>query len=142
MHVAGMWLFVAILFSLAPVSTRAARVEVFDYRGFCACIILNSLNKTANAFSAQQLLGAISGTISTSELETCNSWTTDPDYEIDIFADRFGKPTSNISASAGAFAPDIYAFCGPPEFVGVRIHEDVKIARVIFMRRSFIANLK
>jgi hypothetical protein len=135
MQVAGMRLLVTILFSLAPVSS-AARIQVDDYRGFCGCIILTSLNKTANAFYAQQLLEGISDTISTSELETCNGWTADPDYEISIFADRFGKPTSNISASAGAFAPDINEFCGPPEFGEVRIHGEIIISQAISVRET------
>jgi hypothetical protein len=110
----------SIIVSLATAS--GARVEVDDYQGFCGCIILKSLNKTTNAFSAQQLLQSISDTLSTSDQGRCNNWTADPDYEIRSFADEFGKPTSNLSESAGVFAPDIYAFCGPPEFGEVRIH--------------------
>jgi len=121
MHVGWTVAHCTIIFSLATVS-GAAGVKVDDYQAFCGCIILNSLNKTTNAFPAQQLLQNISDTISTSDQNRCNTWTAYPDYEITIFADRFGKPTGNISESAGAFAPDIYAFCGPTEFGEVRIH--------------------
>jgi hypothetical protein len=98
-----------------PIPSHQARVKVDDYQSFCGCIILTSLNKTANAFAAQQLLQNISDSISTTDQEKCNSWTAYPDYGIKIFADRFGRPTSNISESVGVFAPDIYSFCGAPE---------------------------
>jgi hypothetical protein len=124
MHVGRDVALCSIIVSLATASGAAhpARVEVDDYRGFCACIILTSLNKTTNAFPAKQLLQNISDTLSTSDQDICNNWAADPGYEITVFSDRFGKPTTNISESAGVFAPDIYAFCGPPKFGQVRIH--------------------
>jgi hypothetical protein len=108
-------------FSAVP--THAGKVEVDGYRAFCACIILNSLNATTNAVPAQALWENISDTIDSSDQSRCSNWTEYPDYRISIFSDRFGKPTSNILESAGVFAPDIYAFCGPPEIGQVRIEE-------------------
>lgn len=103
-----------VITGLCTVPIHAGRVEVDGYRAFCACIILNSLNDTTNAFPAQALWQNISNTIDTSDLSRCNSWTEYPDYRISNFSDRFGRPTNDILKSAGVFAPDIYAFCGPP----------------------------
>ena len=102
--------------SALPLPSHQARVKVAEYRAFCACIILTSLNKTTDAIPAQQLLHNLSDTLSTSDEAKCISWTGNPNYEIKTFADRFGKEAKNLSVSAGAFAPDIYAFCGPPQF--------------------------
>ncbi|RDW85315.1 hypothetical protein BP6252_02905 [Coleophoma cylindrospora] len=100
-----------IVSSMVPV--YAIKVKVKDYRGFCACIILNSFKGPTDLLAAQQLLQNIS--LSPSDKDKCDTWTAYPDYEISVFADRFDKPTTNISESAGVFAPDLYAFCGPPE---------------------------
>jgi hypothetical protein len=114
-------LFISLItIGICGVPTQAVRVEVDGYRAFCACIILNSLNDTTNAFPAQQLWQNLSGTIDTSDQYLCNNWAEYPDYKISVFSDRFGKPTSDILKSAGVFAPDLYAYCGPPEVGAVR----------------------
>ena len=104
----------AVTFAL-PTSDHQARVKADSYRALCSCIILTSFNGTANADSAQELLLNISDSVDTSDQTRCDSWTGDPMYKIETFADQFGKPTTNLSESAGVFAPDIYAFCGPPK---------------------------
>jgi hypothetical protein len=111
-----------------PIPSHQAKVKVDDYQAFCACLILTSLNDTANALPAQQLLQNISYTISTNDQEKCNSWTEYPDYKIKIFADGSGRPTSNISESVGAFARDIYNFCSSTEIGEVlhALHDSLK----------------
>ena len=98
-----------------PVPQHHGRVIADNFQAICGCLILTSLNTTANAVIAQELLQNISDSLDTSDQAKCNSWNGDPGYEIEIFADQFGKPTKNLNGSAGVFAPDIYAFCGPPE---------------------------
>jgi hypothetical protein len=98
----------------SPRSNHRASVKVDDFSAFCACVILTSLNQTANAFPAQQLLENISDTLSTADQIKCNDWASDPDYPIQTFANQFGQQAVNLTVSVGAFAPDIYAYCGPP----------------------------
>jgi hypothetical protein len=38
------------------IPSHQAKVKVDDYQAFCGCLILASLNDTANALLAQQLL--------------------------------------------------------------------------------------
>lgn len=112
-----------------PIQIHSARIEVEGWKSFCACIVLRSLNGSANALAAQQLLLNITGDMNLLDRDKCYSWPA-PAYEITSFSDGFGRPMDNLSGSAGVFAPDIYAFCGPSEFTQVcirRRHNDCEI---------------
>ncbi|OCK74128.1 hypothetical protein K432DRAFT_447470 [Lepidopterella palustris CBS 459.81] len=102
-----------VLFSLVVTLTQAA-IVVTQFRSFCACIVLKSFSNTTNTSEAERLLGNIS--IDASDQALCDNWTAFPSYQITIFADSYGKPTTNISDAVGIFAQDIYAFCGPQNF--------------------------
>lgn len=103
-----------ITIGLCTVPTHTTKVELDGFRAFCACIILNSLN-TPNAVPAKHLWQNLTDTIDSSDQSRCDSWNEYPDHKVSIFSDRFAKPTTDILKSVGAFAPDIYAYCGPSE---------------------------
>ena len=127
MRVAGGSLASFIAVGLYPYWTHASKVKVDGYRSFCACIILNSFNKTALTIPAQELWQNLTDTIDSSDQSECYSWNHYPDSTISVFSDRFGKPTSDILKSAGVFAHDVYAYCGPPEIgeVSKRSHHNL-----------------
>jgi hypothetical protein len=108
------------LCSLAAIFAQTSSAfEVDQYKAFCACIVLRSLNNTSNAAEARRLLQDLS--ITPADQKLCENWNAYPNYEITTFVDSNAKPTNNLSEAIGIYASDIYSFCGPPRVEEVRL---------------------
>ena len=102
---------ILVIFSLT--GAGYASVLVDDYYSFCGCLILSTLKNTTNGPQAEQILHTM--TLSRRDQAQCDNWDAYPGYNITTFSDSLGRSTTNLSISTGVFAPDAYAFCGPPK---------------------------
>ena len=103
---------IVILGSLVGTSLAVNTTTVIQYGPFCACVALKSLSNSSYGPEADVLRQNLA--IDLADRMLCDSWTDyPPGYEIKVFADRFGHPTTNLSEAIGLLSPEIYAFCGP-----------------------------